>query len=53
MSDKYANEKTTIASKRMLQAAGVKLRRLESRMQQLVIDFTPQENDGNRCCDRA
>ncbi|MBO4211447.1 MAG: dCMP deaminase family protein [Oscillospiraceae bacterium] len=53
LSDKYANEKTTIASKRMLQAAGVKLRRLESRMQQLVIDFTPQENDGNRCCDRA
>ena len=53
LSDKYANEKTTIASNRMLQAAGVKLRRLESRMQQLVIDFTPQENDGNRCCDRA
>lgn len=50
LSDKYATEKSTLASKRMLNAAGVKQRRLSSRMEQLVIDFTPPEHAGHACC---
>ena len=50
LSDKYANEKSTIASKRMLQAAGVKLRRMESRIPRLELDFTPPEQAGACNC---
>ena len=39
LSDKYATEKNTLASKRMLQVAGVKMRRLEPETDSLTINF--------------
>ncbi|NLL62998.1 MAG: dCMP deaminase family protein [Ruminococcaceae bacterium] len=39
ISDKYASLDSTIASKRMLEAAGVKLTKLENLCDKLIIDF--------------
>ena len=39
LNDKYANEKSTLASKRLLGMAGVKLRRLTPREKNLVLSF--------------
>ena len=43
LSDKYATTPTTIASKRMLDAAGVKCIRLRTDIKELTLDFIPEE----------
>ena len=43
LSDKYANTPGTQASKRMLDAAGVKYTRLRTKVRTLTLDFTPAE----------
>ena len=43
LSDKYATTPTTLASKRMLDAAGVKYTRLRTGIKALTLDFTPAE----------
>ena len=43
LSDKYADTEGTIASKRMLEAAGVKLTQLVPERQELVLDFDPEK----------
>lgn len=39
LDDKYANEKSTLASKRLLSMAGVKMRKLKPRDKTLVLSF--------------
>lgn len=39
LDDKYANEKSTLASKRLLSMAGVKMRKLKPREKTLVLSF--------------
>ena len=43
LSDKYATTPTTLASKRMLDAAGVKYQRLRTKVTTITLDFTPEE----------
>ena len=43
LSDKYATTPTTIASKRMLDAAGVKYTQLRTNIKTITLDFTPEE----------
>ena len=43
LSDKYATTPTTIASKRMLDAAGVKYTQLRTNVKTITLDFTPEE----------
>ena len=43
LSDKYKDTMGNFASKKMLDAAGVKYTRLESRVQSIVLDFVPEE----------
>ena len=44
LSDKYKDTMGTLASKRMLMAAGVKFTRLETDLESLTISFVPEEN---------
>ena len=44
LSDKYANTSTTIASKRMLDAAGVRYTQLKPSMDTITLRFVPEEN---------
>ena len=44
LSDKYATTPTTIASKRMMDAAGVKYTQLKPSMDSITLDFIPEEN---------
>ena len=44
LSDKYHDTMMNMASKRMLDAAGVKYSRLETDIEQLTLDFVPEEN---------
>ena len=44
LSDKYKDTMGNIASKRMLQAAGVKFTQLHTNVQSLTLDFVPEEN---------
>ncbi len=43
LSDKYKDTMGTLASKRMLMAAGVKFSRLETDLESLTINFVPEE----------
>ena len=43
LSDKYADSPATLASKRMMDSAGVKYTQLHSNMTSLTLDFTPPE----------
>ena len=43
LSDKYADSAPTIASKRMLTAAGVTFRKLETTLKSITLDFIPEE----------
>ena len=43
LSDKYATTPTTLASKRMLEAAGVKCQRLRTQLKTITLDFIPEE----------
>ena len=43
LSDKYATTPTTIASKRMLDAAGVKYTQLRTNVKSITLDFIPEE----------
>ena len=43
LSDKYATTPTTLASKRMLAAAGVKCTRLKTNVKNITLDFIPEE----------
>ena len=43
LSDKYADTMSTLASKRMMHSAGVTMRRLQSDIQSITLDFTPEE----------
>ncbi len=44
LSDKYADTMYNLASKRMLNAAGVSYRQLKTEHESLLIDFIPEEN---------
>ncbi len=44
LSDKYADTPVTRASKRMMNAAGVRYSRLETKLESLTLDFIPEEN---------
>ena len=44
LSDKYKNTMGNLASKKMLDAAGVKYTRLESHVQSIILDLTPEED---------
>ena len=43
LSDKYADTPVTKASKRMLDAAGVKYTQLRTNLRSILLDFTPEE----------
>ena len=43
LSDKYATTPTTLASKRMLTAAGVKFTQLKTNVKSITLDLTPEE----------
>ncbi len=43
LSDKYADTPTTIASKRMLDAAGVRYTRLRTQIKSITLDLIPEE----------
>ena len=44
LSDKYAHTPTTIASKRMLDAAGVRYVQMKPSMESITLNFIPEEN---------
>ena len=44
LSDKYAGTPMNAASKRMLNAAGVKLTQLKTALQSITLDFVPEES---------
>ena len=44
LSDKYADTMMNLASKRMLDAAGVKYSRLQTGVDSITLDFVPEEN---------
>ena len=44
LSDKYATTPTTLASKRMLDSAGVKYTRLRPSISSITLDFIPEED---------
>ena len=44
LSDKYASTPSTLASKRMLDAAGVKYTQLQPPVKSITLDFVPAEN---------
>ena len=44
LSDKYAHTPTTIASKRMMDAAGVRYTQLKPSMDTITLNFIPEEN---------
>ena len=44
LSDKYATTPTTLASKRMLDAAGVRYTQLKPNMDSITLCFIPEEN---------
>ena len=44
LSDKYGSTPTTLASKRMLAAAGVKCTQLKTRVSSITLDFIPEED---------
>ena len=44
LSDKYGHTPTTIASKRMLDAAGVRYTQMKPSMDSITLDFIPEEN---------
>ena len=44
LSDKYKDTLGNFASKKMLDAAGVKYTRLDSKVQSITLDFVPEEN---------
>ena len=44
LSDKYADSAPTMASKRMLNAAGVTYRQLKPTLQSITLDFVPEED---------
>lgn len=44
LSDKYAGTPMNAASKRMLNAAGVKLTQLKTTLQSITLDFVPEES---------
>lgn len=43
LSDKYANEKNTLASKAMLHAAGIKMTRMNPGISELVLDYVVEK----------
>ena len=44
LSDKYATTPSTLASKRMMDAAGVKYTQLTTNLDSITLDFIPEEN---------
>ena len=43
LSDKYADSMSTLASKRMMQSAGVKFTQLRTKLKSITLDFVPEE----------
>ena len=43
LSDKYADSLTTLASKRMLDSAGVRYTQLRTNIKSITLDFIPEE----------
>lgn len=44
LSDKYASSPATLASKRMMEAAGVKYTQLKPSLKSITLDFVPEED---------
>ena len=44
LSDKYADSLSTLASKRMMDSAGVKYTQLKTTLESITLDFIPEEN---------
>jgi len=44
LSDKYADSLSTLASKRMMDSAGVRYTRLTPEHDSITLDFIPEEN---------
>ena len=44
LSDKYADSMATLASKRMMDAAGVKYTQLRTNVKEITLDFIPEED---------
>ena len=44
LSDKYADSMSTLASKRMMQSAGITFRQLKTSLDSITLDFIPEEN---------
>ena len=43
LSDKYGQSMSTLASKRMLDAAGVRYTRMRTELKSITLDFVPEE----------
>ena len=43
LSDKYADSMATLASKRMMDSAGVTYTQLRTHLKSITLDFTPEE----------
>ena len=43
LSDKYADSMATLASKRMMDSAGVKYTQLRTSLKSITLDFVPEE----------
>ena len=43
LSDKYADSMSTLASKRMMDSAGVKYIQLRTNLKEITLDFIPEE----------
>ena len=48
LSDKYADSMSTLASKRMLDAAGVSYRQLKTNLKEITLDFIPEEEKAGK-----
>ena len=46
LSDKYADSMSTLASKRMMDSAGVRYTQLRPSIRELRLDFVPEEERG-------
>ena len=46
LSDKYADSMSTLASKRMMDSAGVKFTQLRTNLKSITLDFVPEEERG-------
>ena len=48
LSDKYADSMSTLASKKMMDSAGVKYTQLRTKLKEITLDFIPEEEKNRR-----